>query len=220
MPLLWLRKAIMIRSISRNKFLKDKNQQSRNDYQEQRNLCVALVRRAKQQYFPSLDLNLIIDKKYFWKTVKPLFSEKISHKDIISLTEDRKTVTEDLQVAQIFNNYFINIIRILCDWYVLTETDIACSQNTVSTAINKFRNHPSIVSINKNIERTRRPSFAFAFVSSEETIKEVNKLSIKKASQALDIPVKIIKENKDLISYVVYVIISITCCQVHNTQTI
>ena len=95
--------------------MKDKNQQSRNDYQEQRNLCVALVRRAKQQYFPSLDLNLIIDKNYFWKTVKPLFSEKISHKDIISLTEDRKTVTEDLQVAQIFNNYFINIIRILCD---------------------------------------------------------------------------------------------------------
>ena len=38
----------------------------------------------------------------------------------------------------------------------------------------------------------------------EETIKEVNKLSIKKASQTLDIPVKIIKENKDLISYFVY----------------
>ena len=37
----------------------------------------------------------------------------------------------------------------------------------------------------------------------EETIKEVNKLSIKKASQTLDIPVKIIKENKDLISYFV-----------------
>ena len=105
----------MIRSIPRNKFLKDKNEQSRNDYQEQRNLCVVLVRRAKQQYFSSLDLNLITDKKYFWKTIKPLFSEKISHKDIISLTEDRKTITEDLQVAEIFNNYFINIIRILCD---------------------------------------------------------------------------------------------------------
>ena len=37
----------------------------------------------------------------------------------------------------------------------------------------------------------------------EEKIKEVNKLSIKKASQTLDIPVKIIKENKDLISYFV-----------------
>ena len=38
----------------------------------------------------------------------------------------------------------------------------------------------------------------------EETIKEVNELSIKKASQTLHIPVKIIKENKDLISYFVY----------------
>ena len=45
------------------------------------------------------------------------------------------------------------------------------------------------------------PSFAFEFVSLEETFKEVNKLNIKKDSQALDIPVRIIKENKDLISY-------------------
>ena len=54
------------------------------------------------------------------------------------------------------------------------------------------------------MERIGRPSFAFEFVSLEETIKEVNKLSIKKASQTLDIPVKIVKENKDLISYFVY----------------
>ena len=38
----------------------------------------------------------------------------------------------------------------------------------------------------------------------EETIKEVNKLSVKKASQTLDIHVKIIQENKDLISYFIY----------------
>ena len=38
----------------------------------------------------------------------------------------------------------------------------------------------------------------------EETIKEVNELSITKSSQTLDILVKIIKENEDLISYFVY----------------
>ena len=53
------------------------------------------------------------------------------------------------------------------------------------------------------MERIERPSFAFEFVSLEEKIKEVNKLSIKKASQTLDMSVKIIKENKDLISYFV-----------------
>ena len=54
------------------------------------------------------------------------------------------------------------------------------------------------------MEKIGCPSFAFEFVTLEETIKEVNKLSIKKASQTLDIPVKIVKENKDLMSYFVY----------------
>ena len=54
------------------------------------------------------------------------------------------------------------------------------------------------------MERIGCPSFSFVFVSLEETIKEVNKLSIKKVSQTLDISFKIIKENKDLISYFVY----------------
>ena len=99
-----VRKAIIIRSKLRKQFLKDKNEQSKNDYRKQRNLCVAFVRRAKQQYFSSLDLSLTADNKKFWKIVKPLFSDKISHKDIISLAEDGKTITGDLSIAEIFNN--------------------------------------------------------------------------------------------------------------------
>ena len=67
---------------------------------------------AKQRYFYSLDLSLIADNKKFWKTVKPLFSDKISHKDIISLTEYGKTIIEDLPIAEIFNNYFSNVIEV------------------------------------------------------------------------------------------------------------
>ena len=170
-----VRKAIMIRSKRRNKFLKDKNEQSRKDYRKQRNLCVSFVRRAKQRYFSSLDLSFIADNKKFWKTVKPIFSDKIYQKDIISLTEYGKTITEDLPIAEIFNNYFSRVILSLCDRNVPAEPGIACSQNTDSTAINKFRSHPSILSINKSMERIGRPSFAFEFVSLEETIKEVNK---------------------------------------------
>ena len=108
----------------------------------------ALVRRARQQYLSSLDLNLIADNKKSWKTFKQLFSDKITHKDIISLTEDEKIITEDLQIAEIFNNYFRNLIRSLCDLNFPTEPVITCYQNTVSTAITKFRNHPNILSIN------------------------------------------------------------------------
>ena len=85
-----VRKAIMIRSKLRDKFLQDKSEESRNNYRKQCNLCAALVRKAKQQYFSSLDLSLIADNKNVLKTVKRIFSDKIAHKDIISLTEDEK----------------------------------------------------------------------------------------------------------------------------------
>ena len=59
-----------------------------------------LVRKARQQYFSSL----IADNKSFWKIVKPIFSDKIYHRNIMSLTESGKTITEDLQIAEILNN--------------------------------------------------------------------------------------------------------------------
>ena len=45
------------------------------------------------------------------------------------------------------------------------------------------------------------PKFSFHFVTLKETLKEVALLSDKKSSQVSDIPVKIIKENRDLIAY-------------------
>ena len=124
-----VRKVIVIRSKSSNKFLKDKNEQSRNDYRKQSNLCVVLACRAKQQCFSSLDLSLIADNK----------------KNIFSLTEHGKTITVDLPIAEIFNNYFSNVIRSLCNRNVSTEAHVC--QIPVSTAINKFRNRLSILSI-------------------------------------------------------------------------
>ena len=131
-----VRKSIIIRSKLMNKFLKSKNEQSRNNYRKQRTLPVMLIIRARLQYFSSLDLKLIADNKKFWKTIKPLFLDKISHRALISLTKDGKTINEDLQVAEIFHNYFNNVICSLCDRNVPTETSIACSQNS---AISKFK---------------------------------------------------------------------------------
>ena len=54
------------------------------------------------------------------------------------------------------------------------------------------------------MEKLGNPIFNFKFTSHEETEKEVNNLKIKKASQKSDIPVKIIKENLDIISYFLY----------------
>ena len=58
-------------------------------------------------------------------------------------------------------------------------------------------------SVNKRIREKGQPKFSFHFVTLEEPLKEVALLSDKKASQASDIPIKIIKENRDLIAYLI-----------------
>ena len=42
----------------------------------QRNNCVRLLRKTKQQNFKNLNLNDITDNKTFWLTMKPYFNEK------------------------------------------------------------------------------------------------------------------------------------------------
>jgi len=59
----------------------------------------------------------------------------------------------------------------------------------------KFRNHPSVTAI-KNLNKGKR--FDFCRVSLQDGVKEIKKLSTRKATQSTDIPVKILKENSDI----------------------
>ena len=59
-------KAIMDRSRLRNKFLKTRSQEGKKAYNTQRNYCLTLLG----------DHENVTDNKTFWKSVKPLFSEK------------------------------------------------------------------------------------------------------------------------------------------------
>ena len=106
-----LRKAIMKRSKLRNDFLKDRNDASQSAYRKQRNLCVTLLRKAKKQYFSNLEPKLITDNKKFWNSVKPLFSDKITVKEIINLTENGEILSSDTDIADTFNNYFSNVVQ-------------------------------------------------------------------------------------------------------------
>ena len=71
-------------------------------------------------------------------------------------------------------------------------------------AIAKYGNHPSITAITEKMEKLGNPTFGFDFSSYEETVKEVNNLKIRKVSHKTDIPIRIIKENIDIVSYFLY----------------
>ena len=60
-----LSKAIMLRTRFRRQFLKMKTPEANGKYNKQRNICVSLIRKAKRNYYESLDLNNICDNKKF-----------------------------------------------------------------------------------------------------------------------------------------------------------
>ena len=67
----------------------------------------------------------------------------------------------------------------------------------IFNAILKYKNHPSITAI-KNARNG--PGFYFCGVNANDVFKEIKRLKVRKATQITDIPVKILKENTDIIS--------------------
>ena len=51
-----------------------------------------------------------MDNRKFWKTVKPLFSEKVQTPSDVTLVENGSLISDDFQVAEILTDYFINIV--------------------------------------------------------------------------------------------------------------
>ena len=105
-----LSKAIMRRTKLRNQFLKKRTSEAKLKYNKQRNLCVNLLRKAKRNHYENLDLKDVDDNKKFWTTVKPLFCSKIKSVESITLDENGKLVRDEKEVANIFNDVFVNIV--------------------------------------------------------------------------------------------------------------
>ena len=142
-------KAIMVRSLLRNKCLKLKTIKSRLAYTQQRNYCCSLIRQAKRNFYENLDPNLITDNRKFWKQVKPFFSNKTPKNTNIMLLEGDKIITEPAACAEIFNNYFSGAVSKLVIDRSLHVISVTNSDHPVDRAIEMYKNHPSILKINQ-----------------------------------------------------------------------
>ena len=140
-----------------------------------------------------------MDNKLFWNTVKPLLSDKVMRKDHIHLVENDELIKTDLETAEIFNNFFSNIVQNLkISRYTNEEPIVSNINDPTLKAILKYRNHPSITAIQNKCKI--KDSFNFVEVDQQQIEKEILKLDANKASQSSDIPIKIVKENIDVFS--------------------
>ena len=105
-----LRKEVMTRSRSRNKYNKNRTCENWSNYKKQCNICTNILKKIKTDYCNSIDIKNIIDTKRFWTAVKPFFTDKSKTCNNIALNENDKTIKDGKEIANKFNKYFANII--------------------------------------------------------------------------------------------------------------
>ena len=100
-------------------------------------------------------------------------------------------------MAEVLNKFFIFLIpNLKKPTNHNYDTDFLVTNELVANALNKFRNHPSIIMI-KNKRKTDK-CFSFGPVTYDDILKKkTNNLDTAKASQQSDIPTKILKQNSD-----------------------
>ena len=103
-------KAIMNRTRLRNRFLRTRCIRDKEAYNKQRNYCVSPIRKTKQQYYNNLDHRKVADNKSFWKYIKPLFSDKSSNSNKITLVEKDLILEKNDDIAETFNDFFTSVV--------------------------------------------------------------------------------------------------------------
>ena len=137
----------------------------------------------------------IRDKK-FWKTIKPLFSEKGQKNQKITIVKDNEIISEDKEVAETLNSFFqgaVDSLEIKENEYLKNPT--IGMDNPVDIALKKFECHPSILKIRETVAPTR---FSFSELSMSEVEKELIQLNPKKACTFQNIPPKHLKQSSDV----------------------
>ena len=157
-----LRKQIMVRSKLRNIFNKNRNYENWCKYKRKRNLCLNILQKTKKSLYKNLDEKQVSDYKVFWKKVRPSFSEKGVNSSKITLVEKNPLIVDEKKIANIMNNYFINI----------TEALNLKALNKSQIGIGKFENHISIKQIHEAFPEIIRGSFHFQQASNDTVRKE------------------------------------------------
>ena len=101
----------MKRTQLKNKYLKSRRFSDKAAYSRQRNICNYLIRKAKIDFYSKLNPACITDNNKFWGVVKPFFSDKKCSSDNIRLMEDNEIIDNDLNTAEIFNEFFSMAVK-------------------------------------------------------------------------------------------------------------
>ena len=153
-----LSKKIMKITKLRNKFLKERTDESKNNTHHTE-IIVSLLKKTKKNYWNNLNEKDVTDNKTFWKTVKLFLSDKIVSKEQILLVDNDEI---DSKIAVSPNSFFSNIVKNPKIPGYRPHND-SLFENASDPVILTYRNHPSILTIGEVCKKNQTRSFYFHF---------------------------------------------------------
>ena len=121
-----LRKAIMKRSELERRYFKYNSSENNKAYRKQKKFCSRLYKKERRKYYSSLDISDVTDNKRFWKTIKPLFSDKGVSSQNITLVKNDNIISSNQEVSETLNNFFksaVNSLDIRENRFLLTDSN-------------------------------------------------------------------------------------------------
>ena len=140
-----------------------------------------------------MDLNDVTDDKTFWRTIKPYFNEKGSGSDKKALSGNESVLTNEKEIANTMNNYFINITK-----HLNLKPQTASNTMDIEQITSAFNNHVSIKKICEVFPEISSNNFEFTKVTEQSVKNEVLKLNTKKSSTSGSIPATILKQSVEI----------------------
>ena len=169
---------MMHRSQLETKYKKQPTDINSERYKKQKNFCNKLCKKEWKKYYSNLDLKQFTDSKTFWQIMKAFLSEENKASKKIILISDDKIFSDDLEIAEKFNEFFKNAVNNL---NLTSNEDLLLSTTHLSEpiqiAIEKYKNDPSILTIQNNV--TIDQSFSFQMASTDTIYIQINLLNSK-----------------------------------------
>ena len=132
----------------------------------------------KKELYGNLNTSVLTENITFWKTVKPFLAEKSKKVSKIILIEDNQIISQDKQIAKIFNEYFMNIPILNMSTNQEFEYSDSPEEDTLLRIIGKYQNHPSIKLIKS---KNKSQTFKFRETNIDEIKKYIENLDPKKS---------------------------------------
>ena len=122
--------------------------------------------------------------------MKPCLTDKTLKDERITLIENGKVLSDEIELVKTFNEYFSNIVSNL---HIRRSPNIILHQNPVLIAMKKKLKPPKRTRNKKQVPSD--VAFPFSF---RKATNEIKSLYESKATQSNEIPIKAIIENYDI----------------------